>query len=77
VARLGGDEYAVVAEGLPAPDALALAERVRAALLPPIGDLTVKASVGTAHSSEVGLDADALLHEADAEMYRVKRRGSA
>ena len=76
VARLGGDEYAVVAEGLPAPDALALAERVRAALEPPIGDLTVKASVGTAHSTSVGLDADALLHEADAEMYRIKRGGS-
>jgi diguanylate cyclase (GGDEF)-like protein/PAS domain S-box-containing protein len=75
VARLGGDEYAVVAEGLPAPDALALAERVREALRPPIGDLTVVASVGTAHSSAVGLDADALLHEADADMYRVKRRG--
>jgi diguanylate cyclase (GGDEF)-like protein len=74
VARLGGDEYAVVAEGLPAPDALALADRVRDALRPPIGDLTVVASVGTAHSSAVGLDADALLHEADADMYRVKRR---
>ncbi len=54
VARLGGDEYAVVAEGLPAPDALALAERVREALRAPIGDLTVMASVGSAHSSSVG-----------------------
>ncbi len=76
VARLGGDEYAVVAEGLPAPDALALAERVREALRPPIGDLSVVTSVGTAHSSSVGLDADALLQEADADMYRAKRRGS-
>jgi diguanylate cyclase (GGDEF)-like protein/PAS domain S-box-containing protein len=74
VARLGGDEYAVVAEGLPAPDALALAERVREALRPPIGDLTVMASVGSAHSSDVGLDAEALLHEADAAMYRIKRQ---
>ncbi len=74
VARLGGDEYAVVAEGLPAPDALALAERVREALRPPIGDLSVMASVGSAHSSDVGLDAEALLHEADAAMYRIKRR---
>jgi diguanylate cyclase (GGDEF)-like protein/PAS domain S-box-containing protein len=76
VARLGGDEYAVVAEGLPAPDALALAERVREALRPAIGDLVVVASVGTAHSSTVGLDADALLHEADADMYRAKRRAN-
>ncbi|HEX4016916.1 MAG TPA: sensor domain-containing diguanylate cyclase [Frankiaceae bacterium] len=74
VARLGGDEFAVVAEGLPAPDALSLAERVREALRPPIGDLTVVASVGTAHSTSVGLDASALLHEADADMYRAKRR---
>jgi diguanylate cyclase (GGDEF)-like protein/PAS domain S-box-containing protein len=73
VARLGGDEYAIVAEGLPAPDALALAQRVREALLPPIGDLAVGASVGTAHSTSVGLDAEALLHEADADMYRAKR----
>ena len=73
VARLGGDEFAVVAEGLPAPDALSLAERVREALRPPIGRLTVVASVGTAHSSSVGLDAAALLHEADADMYRAKR----
>ena len=63
--------------GLPPPDALALAERrVREALRPPIGDLTVAASVGTAHSNDVGLEADALLHEADADMYRAKRRGS-
>ena len=74
VARLGGDEYAIVAEGLPAPDALALAQRIREALEPPIGGLSVDASVGTAHSSKVGLDADALLRQADAEMYRAKRR---
>jgi diguanylate cyclase (GGDEF)-like protein/PAS domain S-box-containing protein len=76
VARLGGDEFAVVAEGLPAPDALALAERVREALRPPIGELSVTVSVGTAHSTFIGLDTGALLHEADADMYRAKRRRS-
>ena len=74
VARLGGDEYAIVAEGLPAPDAVALADRVRDALRPPIGTLDVVASVGTAHSSEAGFDADALLRQADADMYRGKPR---
>ncbi len=74
VARLGGDEYAIVAEGLPAPDAVALAQRIRDALVPPIGSLAIDASVGTAHSSKVGLDAEALVRQADADMYRAKRR---
>ncbi len=74
VARLGGDEYAVVAEGLPAPDAIALAGRVREALLPPIGELSVSASIGTAHTDDIGLDANALLVHADGDMYRAKRR---
>jgi diguanylate cyclase (GGDEF)-like protein/PAS domain S-box-containing protein len=74
VARLGGDEYAVVAEGLPAPDGLALADRVREALQPPVGDLSISASVGAAHSTIVGLDADALLRHADADMYAAKGR---
>ena len=74
MARLGGDEYAVVAEGLPAPDALALAERVREALRPPIGDLTVD-RVGRHRAQQlVGLDAEALLNQADVDMYRAKSR---
>jgi diguanylate cyclase (GGDEF)-like protein/PAS domain S-box-containing protein len=74
VARLGGDVFAGVAEGLPAPDALSLAERVREALAPPIGALTIAASVGGAHSDDVGLDGAALLRRADDEMYRIKGR---
>jgi diguanylate cyclase (GGDEF)-like protein len=75
VARLGGDEYAVVAEALPPPDAAVLAQRLRDALEAPIGNLSVVAAVGTAHSSKAGLDADALLRQADADMYRAKPRG--
>ncbi len=74
VARLGGDEYAIVAEGLPPPDALALAQRLREALTPPISGMMVGASVGTAHSNAVGLNADALLRRADADMYGAKPR---
>jgi diguanylate cyclase (GGDEF)-like protein/PAS domain S-box-containing protein len=75
VARLGGDEYAVVAEALPPTDAAVLAQRLRDALEAPIGELSVVAAVGTAHSSKAGLDADALLRQADADMYRAKPRG--
>jgi diguanylate cyclase (GGDEF)-like protein/PAS domain S-box-containing protein len=75
VARLGGDEYAIVAEGLPPVDAEALAQRLRDALEPPIGEMTVVAAVGIAHSTKAGLDADALLRQADADMYRGKPRG--
>jgi diguanylate cyclase (GGDEF)-like protein/PAS domain S-box-containing protein len=75
VARLGGDEYAVVAEALPPLDAALLAERLREALHLPIGDMSVAASVGIAHSSKAGLDADTLLRHADADMYRSKPRG--
>jgi diguanylate cyclase (GGDEF)-like protein/PAS domain S-box-containing protein len=75
VARLGGDEYAVVAEALPPADGALLAERLRDALRLPIGELTVAASVGIAHSSKAGLDADTLLRLADADMYRSKPRG--
>ena len=74
VARLGGDEYAIVAEGLPPPDAIALKQRISDALQPPIGDLTVEASVGAAHSTVVGLNAEALLNQADADMYKAKAR---
>ena len=75
VARLGGDEYAVVAEALPPGDAALLAERLRDSLTLPIGTMSVGASVGIAHSSKAGLDADALLRHADADMYRSKPRG--
>jgi diguanylate cyclase (GGDEF)-like protein/PAS domain S-box-containing protein len=75
VARLGGDEYAVVAEALPPIEAAALAQRLREALTPAIGDMLVVASVGIAHSSKAGFDPDALLRQADADMYRSKPRG--
>jgi diguanylate cyclase (GGDEF)-like protein len=72
-ARLGGDEFAVV---LPAdgPDPATLARRITDAVAEPIpvpgGPVSVGASVGVA----AGLphDADRILREADAEMYRTK-----
>jgi diguanylate cyclase (GGDEF)-like protein len=73
VARLGGDEFAVV---LPAggPDAAALAHRITAAVAEPIpvpgGPVAVGASVGVAEG--LPHEADRILRDADAAMYRTK-----
>ena len=86
VARFGGDEFAVLCERLAdRADAAALAERINRALAEPLRhaghEIHVSASIGIATCSGVaaaGLgsdsaaDADALLRDADAAMYRVK-----
>ena len=79
VARLGGDEFALLLDGcVDQRVALAVAERVVAALAEPV-ELTgtwvhVGASVGVAfrHGSS---DPDSLMREADLAMYRAKGRG--
>jgi diguanylate cyclase (GGDEF)-like protein len=75
VARLGGDEFAVLAEGSKPPQAVLLAERIDAALrLPYVAapDHAVSASVGVAHSEDVGGDPDAVLSAADKSMFMRK-----
>ncbi len=82
VVRQGGDEFLVVMADL-GPDAaahaLAMAERLAAAVLAPIvvGDeaLTVRLSIGVSLLGHDARDADALLRHADAAMYRAKRTG--
>ena len=90
VARFGGDEFAVLCERLPDPaDVAALASRINHALAGPFlhasQQIHVSASIGIATcgsgaATNAGLDdttdADALLRDADAAMYRVKARGS-
>ena len=90
VARFGGDEFAVLCERLPSrADAVALAERIKHALAAPFHhadqEFHVSASIGIAtcggaESSRAGCDsaadADALLRDADAAMYRVKASGN-
>lgn len=82
VARLGGDEFVVVADGLDETAAVHLAERVQLALAAPVAlagqDVTVSASVGIVVTDpDRVVDADALLRDADASMYRAKGRGRA
>lgn len=75
VARLGGDEFAVLAEGSQPAQAAHLADRIKDALRQPYAvapDLAVSASVGVAHSEDVGGDPDAALSAADRSMLSQK-----
>jgi GGDEF domain-containing protein len=59
----------VLAEGITGPEeALALGERL-------LAELPTPASMGIALATSADANADALVREADAAMYRVKRRG--
>jgi diguanylate cyclase (GGDEF)-like protein/PAS domain S-box-containing protein len=80
-ARLGGDEFAVLLEDLvDESEALAIAERVRHALMPALtlaGHLvTPSASIGVAFPGPEDT-ADELLRNADVAMYAAKDRGKA
>ncbi len=65
--RLGGDEFAIVVPGAGERDAIALAERVRAALAPRISVTT-----GLACFPADGADRDELYQHADSELYASK-----
>jgi diguanylate cyclase (GGDEF)-like protein/PAS domain S-box-containing protein len=85
VARFGGDEFGVLVDRLADEDeAVAIADRIAAAFAEPysIGgvDHYVSASVGIAvarPSSREPIEADMLIRDADAAMYRAKERGRA
>ena len=79
VGRLGGDEFAIVLEDAGGTaTAVAAAERVAAALAPPIevdGHLvTARVSIGLATTEDGQLDSAALLRNADVAMYHAKQR---
>jgi diguanylate cyclase (GGDEF)-like protein/PAS domain S-box-containing protein len=78
VARLGGDEFVVLVEGTTDETVDLLVERLRAAVIEPIGplDLKVGVSIGVALSHRGDAEPGGLLGAADQEMYAAKRRST-
>ena len=84
-ARLGGDEFVVLGSNLggdearAAISAIAIGDRIRAAILKPVsikGDTySLSCSIGVALFPKVDQDIDDLLREADTAMYRAKANG--
>jgi diguanylate cyclase (GGDEF)-like protein len=82
VARFGGDEFIVLSEGVrDEAEARAMAARIDDALARPFvidGDeVVLTASIGVALARSPLDNADTLLRDADAAMYRAKERGRA
>ena len=79
IARFAGDQFIVAAHDLSHPAALALADRLRAAVAEPIEGhdykLLLTASIGISHSPEHGHSPRELLRRAEAAMQVVKREG--
>lgn len=80
VARIGGDEFTILALDVERPrDCVAIAEKILAELDAPFSlgdqDANVSASVGIAMFPQGGCDADTLMSNADAAMYRAKKDG--
>ncbi len=80
VCRLGGDEFVVLVEPVDTEaDLVDLAERLIAEVSRPVTAqghrVAVGASIGVAVSRDAGVDADALLAEADTAAYRAKAHG--
>jgi diguanylate cyclase (GGDEF)-like protein/PAS domain S-box-containing protein len=83
VARFGGDEFGILVDRLADEDeALAIADRVAGAFSEPYAmggaDHFVTASIGIAIARATGrepVDAELLIRDADAAMYRAKERG--
>jgi diguanylate cyclase (GGDEF)-like protein len=83
IARFGGDEFVILCEGLQdETEAWFVAERLQHRLLASFklsggSEHFVTSSAGVALGRAAGTDADALLREADAAMYRAKDLGGA
>src|SRR4051794_20052672 len=73
-ARYGGEEFALVLPGAGAPDAAAVAERLRTAIAA-CHELAFTVSVGVAASPQHGRTARELVAAADAALYAAKRSG--
>ncbi|GAC1436883.1 MAG: EAL domain-containing protein [Solirubrobacteraceae bacterium] len=79
LSRFGGDEFTILCEATDEPAATAVAERLADCLTDAFElegrELFVSASIGIAIGRGPRLNADELLREADAAMYRAKDRG--
>ena len=80
IARLGGDEFVVlIPTSVEATQAVEIAERIIAAVAPPVSldgtDFYVTASIGIAVADGLGTSPERLLADADVAMYEAKRRG--
>ncbi|MEO5724022.1 MAG: PAS domain S-box protein, partial [Ilumatobacteraceae bacterium] len=79
LARTGGDEFVVLCPDTASADAVAIGERIIAALMNEIVadgmSVNVGASVGVAHHRGPGITPDWLLAEADRAMYIAKKSG--
>ncbi len=82
VARMSGDEFTVLVEdATEAADVMRVAERLHAALQPPVmlgsREVFVSTSIGIAVAGRDSRDAYELLRDADTAMYRAKSQGAA
>jgi diguanylate cyclase (GGDEF)-like protein/PAS domain S-box-containing protein len=81
VVRLGGDEFVILLlDQLRSADGItATLQKIRAAIAEPVHlgrhELRVTSSIGVANYPDDGIDADTLLANADAAMYRAKETG--
>jgi diguanylate cyclase (GGDEF)-like protein len=80
IGRVGGEEFVLLAPDTDMAGAMALGERVRAAVessMLRLGDetLSLTVSIGVSVSRANGDDVDALLARADAALYAAKRGG--
>jgi diguanylate cyclase (GGDEF)-like protein/PAS domain S-box-containing protein len=80
VARIGGDEFTVLLPEISGQeDAVHVAERIRQGLRAPLRlggyELMVTVSIGIALSDSAYQQAEAMVRDADAAMYRAKERG--
>lgn len=73
--RYGGEEFAVLLPGCPGPEAVAIAQRLRAALAAGVSAAVITASAGVATFPTNAVDADSLVSRADEALYEAKRSG--